>query len=126
MTSKPTQYKGFAEKMFWVIVSGISAGIVALVGLVWGLTIDVRLMQKDSERRDEIQKQTLEVSMRNNDILRKKADDSTNSIQHQELLFKINIIQADIDRLMYRQAYGINTMSNAETTSIHKHNRISQ
>ena len=110
MTPKPTSYEGLKEKLFWVIISAIITGVIAMVGMVWGLTFDVKLLQADGQRREVLQEKTWEIATKNNEILSLKADDSSNREQHHILIQKIDCLKIDIDKFAKRKpVYGLIT-----------------
>lgn len=109
MTPRPTTYEGLKEKLFWWTLGSIGTGIIAMVGMVWGLTVDIKIIQHDRETDTKLLETTVEMSTMNNSILSKKADDSTNRIQHNTIMVKMDSLKIDFDKLSkVRQGYGSN------------------
>lgn len=77
----------------------IVAGLIAIGGMLWGLTIDVKMLQNDGVRRENLAEKTWEVANKNNAILMKKADDSTNSMQHGIIMEKMNDLKVDVENI---------------------------
>jgi len=102
MTAKPTNYEGFKEKLFWVVVSTTAAGVIALVGLVWKLSVNDEVRQKETERMSIMVEQTMETANRNNTILVGKADQATNEMEHRAIMEKMDDITAQLHRAVMK------------------------
>ena len=112
MTPRPTQFDGFKEKMFWVIISTIAAGTVSMIGILWGLTVDVGIIKskeaqstKSDVIRTDLVRQALEMSIKNNIILNTKADGVKNEAEHKQIIVQLDGMTDQLHRVIMKM-YG--------------------
>lgn len=105
-----TFYEGLREKLFAWTIGIIGTGVIALCGMVWNLSINQKVNQtvedykiesilKVVETSNKIILNTNEVAKKNNIILISKADDSTNNLQHLQLMHENQQMKTKLDKL---------------------------
>jgi hypothetical protein len=105
MTRSPVQYEGFKEKLFWIIVSAIVTGVIAIVSMVWGLLVDVRVIQVKNEQQAIVVEKTWEKANENNIILSRKADQIPNELEHKQIIVQLDGLSEQLRRIVLR-VYG--------------------
>ena len=106
MTRKPVSYEGLKEKLFWWTLGAIGMGVIAMVGMVWQLSVNEKIYDYKVDNVLKYVENTNKVANDNYKILSSKADDSTNRSQHRLLMNKLDSLRKDFNKHVMHVMHG--------------------